>query len=62
MGSSSTTECSVRSNGEYDRMLGTSEWGVRPNVEYDRMLSTIEMRVQANGIKARSNGIQLMNE
>ena len=43
-------------------MLGTMEWGVRRNVEYDRMLGTTERRVRSNGIKARSNGIQLTNE
>ena len=42
---SNDNKAKVRSNGEYDRMLGTIEWGVRPNVEYDRMLGTIERRV-----------------
>ena len=38
----STTECSVRSNGEYDRMGSTTECGVRPNARYDRKACTIE--------------------
>ena len=44
----STTECSVRSNGEYDRIWSTTECGVRRNARYDRMWSTIEWGVRPN--------------